>query len=273
MFDALHIQMNEEAQHPVNFCSSLRASPEEEQRIAEMKESVTCNLRFAIEQVNQESESEYAKIDFSRLSDPPEPVQELEQQDHVYLGHPNDPSHWIERPKPKIAYYLQYTPTNPQPMQQPYYNARQQYYMTPEQQMAINNTAFYMRNRGPWSMNYVVNKAGPMTHPSQQRTRKWVDEYAQKMEKDLNDPVKLSQPLVEKKKNTAEALIGDGFVPAREGSRPEPVCPDEAFPGGTDCAPACSDRKTSAFPRLLRAWSCGSGRPGQDASGHNWRTE
>lgn len=218
MFDALHIQMNEEAQHPVNFCSSLRASPEEEQRIAEMKESVTCNLRFAIEQVNQESESEYAKIDFSRLSDPPEPVQELEQQDHVYLGHPNDPSHWIERPKPKIAYYLQYTPTNPQqPMQQPYYNARQQYYMTPEQQMAINNTAFYMRNRGPWSMNYVVNKAGPMTHPSQQRTRKWVDEYAQKMEKDLNDPVKLSQPLVEKKKNTAEALIGDGFVPAREG--------------------------------------------------------
>lgn len=106
------------------------------------------------------------------------------QEEHkpAELVHPNSPSLWTEPIAQPIFNYFN------RPMQ----NGPIQY--TPYQQQMIGNMNNHINQRGPWRMNYVLSQAGPMNHPDQPNSRKWIDRYSQQMERDLNDPVKIGLP-------------------------------------------------------------------------------
>lgn len=199
-----------------HFCDALMESPPEEKRRIEQErwvrsDEILANIPIEGESVN--TQQQY--FDFNRKYEVP-------NGENYTFTHPNSPDKWVERNVVK-RYYIDYTPTEEQKayMQQ-YYNQRRYNqgngYYSPQQQFMINNAAQYIRNRGPWSMNYIVNRAGPIAHPNQQRSRKWVNEFANSMEKELNDPVKLAMSdTKEEEKSIAEKCVGDGFVPAKEG--------------------------------------------------------
>lgn len=192
-----------------NICNGFMESEEDVRKRNEREKPVSIDLIYAMNQVSKDIDDMDIIPDFSKK------YEEKEITDHVYLTHPNDPQKWVEKPIQKPIYYLQYThennnnPNTGITCYNPYYSF--------QQQNAIANTAQYMRSRGPWSMNYVVNKAGPISHPDQQRTRSWINDFSKNMEKDLNDPVKMSMPYCKKKENNVQKIFGDGFVPAREG--------------------------------------------------------
>lgn len=156
----------------------------------------------------EEKKSEFSVEDIimGRAPTPPElPAQTIK--------HPNAKGMWNEPPKIVTTYYVKGYPGDPNLYR---YNNRYNNgytYYDPYQRQMINNAYRYIQNRGPWDTNYIVSQAGPMTHPNQPRSRKWVNEYAEKMKKDLSDPTKIGLPRSSEKVSRIDRML-PGFVPA-----------------------------------------------------------